>query len=376
MVERQGAVEAMVVDRTFWRGRRVFLTGHTGFKGSWTSLVLSALGAEVYGFALAPENEADLFQVAQIEGHVHHHLADIRDLSALGAALAAARPQVVIHMAAQSLLPLSYAEPVTTFSTNVMGTMNLLEAIRHVPGIEAAVMVTSDKCYTNNAWVWGYRETDRLGGPDPYSSSKACAELVVEAYRRSFFSGEAATKIATARAGNVIGGGDWSRDRLVPDAMRAFLAGATLLIRNARATRPWQHVLDPVQGYLALAQHLVQDGNQFAEAWNFGPSSASEVTVKSVVEALSERWGRGASWRLDDAQHPHEETYLKLDSSKAARRLGWETGIDIDEALRLTVDWYLAYGQGADMRSVTLAQIDAMLGAQASLEIESGGARQ
>jgi CDP-glucose 4,6-dehydratase len=353
----------MVIDQTFWRGRRVFLTGHTGFKGAWASLLLSRLGADVYGFALAPENEADIFQVAEVGRDVHHCLGDVRDLSAISAALAQARPDVVIHMAAQSLVRLSYAEPVATYATNVMGTVNLLEAVRHTHGVRAVVVVTSDKCYENRGWVWGYRETDRLGGHDPYSNSKACAELVVDAYRRSFFS-HGGCKVATARAGNVIGGGDWAQDRLVPDAMRAFMAGAAVRIRNPRAVRPWQHVLDPVAAYLVLAQSLLLDGNDFGADWNFGPTPTSDVPVGEVVEALVRYWGAQAGWEIDPGEHPHEAAYLKLDCSKAASRLRWSPAIELDEALRLTVAWYRAYQAGAEIRAITLSQIQHFLSKQ------------
>ena len=367
MGQRKGALETMVIEPTFWRGRKVFLTGHTGFKGAWASLMLGRLGADVYGFALAPENEADIFRTAEVGRDVHHGLGDIRDLSAISAALAQARPDIVIHMAAQSLVRLSYAEPVTTYATNVMGTVNLLEAVRHTPGVQAVVVVTSDKCYENRGWTQGYRETDRLGGHDPYSNSKACAELVVDAYRRSFFP-PGGCKVATARAGNVIGGGDWAKDRLVPDAMRAFMAGTPVRIRNPGAVRPWQHVLDPVAAYLVLAQGLLLDGNDFGAEWNFGPSATSDVPVGKVIEALVEHWGAKAGWEIDPGEHPHEAAYLKLDCSKAASRLGWRPAIGLDDALRLTVEWYRAYQAGAEMRGITLSQIQQFLSKQEALQ--------
>jgi CDP-glucose 4,6-dehydratase len=346
-----------VIDRNFWAGRRVFLTGHTGFKGAWTSMILSCLGAKVYGFALPPEHDECLFQVAGIERDVNHCIGDIRDLSGLSAALETAKPSVVLHMAAQSLVRPSYAEPVATYATNVMGTVHLLEAVRQVPEVQAVLVVTSDKCYENKGWVWGYRESDRLGGHDPYSNSKACAELVVDSYRRSFFGTEGAPKIATARAGNVIGGGDWSRDRLVPDAIRAFIAGETIRLRNPKAVRPWQHVVDPVAAYLTLLEKMVVDGDQYAGEWNFGPIAASDVPVETVVERLIHYWGPGPRWEIDAGVHPHEAAYLKLDCSKATTRLKWHPLIDMDGAIRLTAEWYRSFAAGADMRSLTLAQV-------------------
>lgn len=346
----------------FWGGRRVLLTGHTGFKGAWTSLLLRHLGAEVYGLALEPTDDKNLFVTAHVENDVYHQLADVRDLNAVRETVARARPEVVIHMAAQSLVRTSYAQPVETYATNVMGAVNLLEAIRSEPSVKGVVIVTSDKCYENIGWVWGYRETDRLGGHDPYSNSKACAELVTDAYRRSFYSAQSAIRIGSARAGNVIGGGDWARDRIVPDAMRAFLAGESLSVRNPVSVRPWQHVLDPVIAYLILAQRLVEDGQAFAEAWNFGPAAESEVTVEHIVEELVSVWGGSARWERQGVNHLHEAVTLKLDCSKALARLDWRPLLGLSEALRLTVEWYRAFGAGANMRAVTLAQIEQVVG--------------
>jgi CDP-glucose 4,6-dehydratase len=359
VAERQGALEAMVTDRAFWRGRRVFLTGHTGFKGAWMSLLLGHMGADVHGYALAPE-EPSVFETCGVAAGMHHQIGDVRDASALQRALAAAKPDIVIHMAAQSLVRRSYADPVETFAVNVMGTVNVLEAIRHVAEARAAVIVTSDKCYENYSTEQGYREIDALGGHDPYSSSKGCAEIVTAAYRRSFFSAGPCA-IASARAGNVIGGGDWATDRLVPDAMRAFAAGQPLRIRNPDAVRPWQHVLDPILAYLLLAQRLVERGNTFAEGWNFGPDAASELPVAAVVERLTALWGDSARWERDAAVHPHEAALLTLDCTKAKRRLGWRPLIAIDDALSLAVSWYRARQEGRDMRSVTLRQIEELL---------------
>jgi CDP-glucose 4,6-dehydratase len=352
----------MVIDPSFWRGRRVFLTGHTGFKGAWMSLLLSQLGAKVYGYALAPEDSAGLFDAANVAHDINHKIGDIRDPAATCAALNAAEPEIVIHMAAQALVRQSYEQPVETYATNVMGTVHVLEAARQNPAVRAVVVVTSDKCYENRGWVWGYRETDRFGGHDPYSNSKACTELVTDAYRRSYFGKTDSARIATARAGNVIGGGDWARDRLVPDAMRAFLRGQTLKIRNPRAIRPWQHVLDPVAGYLVLAQRLMNahDGQAFAEGWNFGPRAGSAVAVSEVIEKLAQRWD-AAHWIVDDGDHPHEAAVLWLDCTKAAARLGWTPGVDLETALEMTAEWYRAESNGANMRQVTLAQIDRFL---------------
>lgn len=351
-------MEGLVIDPTFWKGRKVFLTGHTGFKGSWMSLFLSLLEAEVYGFALAPEQDDGLFVAANLADVTHHETGNICDLAAITKSLQRAQPQVVIHMAAQSLVRLSYDEPVSTYTTNVIGTVNLLEAVRRTPGVEAVIIVTSDKCYENNAWVWGYRELDRLGGYDPYSNSKACAELVTDGYRRSFFSGKSDTRIATVRAGNVIGGGDWARDRLVPDAIRAFRSGRPLSIRNPKAIRPWQHVLDPVIGYLHLAERLsTYNDDNLADAWNFGPDVSDDVSVENIANKLVNLWGGKASWITDPAEHPHEARSLKLDCSKAIANLGWRPVIDLNEALKLVVDWYKAQENRQDIREVTTLQI-------------------
>ncbi len=363
MGERPGEMENLVIDPKFWAGRRVLLTGHTGFKGAWMVLLLRHLGAHVTGFALPPLDPKDLFAVADGKGAVDTHiLADIRIADPIAQAIGAASPEIVIHMAAQSLVRPSYEDPIGTYATNVMGTVHVLDAARHTPGVRAIVVVTSDKSYENVNWVWGYRENDRLGGHDPYSNSKACTELVTDAYRSSFFGPTASCQVASARAGNVIGGGDWARDRLVPDAMRAFMANAPLRIRNPAAVRPWQHVLDPVVAYLLLAQRLAEHGRPFAESWKLGPSAASEVPVSRIVETLVARWGDGARWEQDAGEHPHEAAYLKLDCAKAAARLGWRPLIDLDDALELTVEWYRGLAAGADMRALTLAQMRRVLG--------------
>lgn len=350
-----------MIDAEFWRGRRVLLTGHTGFKGSWASLLLNALGAEVFGLARSPEHADDLFNVAEIEGDVAHAIGDVRHVEDVWAAVANAQPHIVIHMAAQALVRRSYQEPIETYATNVMGTVHVLDALRRSPGVEAVVIVTSDKCYENTGSLAGCREDDRMGGHDPYSNSKGCAELVVDAYRRSYFAGPNFPHVASGRAGNVIGGGDWSQDRLVPDAIRAFRAGALLRIRNPHAIRPWQHVLDPIIGYLVLAQRLARGGMPFAGGWNFGPTAASEVPVEEVVNKLIGFWGGAASWERDSGEHPHEAAYLKLDCTKAATQLGWRPRIGLDDALRLTVQWYRAFDERQNMRSVSIKQIEEVL---------------
>ena len=351
-----------MIEPNFWRGRRVFLTGHTGLKGAWASLLLAALGAKVNGFALPPNDAAGVFQAVGVERDVDHRIGDIRDLPSLSAAMADAQPEIVIHMAAQSLVKLSYDQPVETYATNVIGTAHVLETVRHMPAIRAVVVVTSDKCYENIADARAYRETDRLGGNDPYSSSKACAEIVTAAYRKSFFSTAGTAAVASARAGNVIGGGDWARDRLVPDAMRAFIAGEKVNIRNPQAIRPWQYVLDPVIGYLVLAQHLAAAGRDFANEWNFGPDAASEVSVAALMDNLVRAWGGDdAGWQHDEGQHPPESAILKLDSEKARTLLGWRPLFDLNRAIALTADWYRALSAGADIRTITCGQIGAVV---------------
>jgi CDP-glucose 4,6-dehydratase len=342
----------------FWKGKRVFLTGHTGFKGSWLCLWLHRMGAHVTGYALAPPSDPSLFELARIPGIVESRLGDVRDLSGLEEAIQAARPEVVFHMAAQSLVRYSYREPVETFGTNVLGTVHVLDAVRRVPGVRAVVIVTSDKCYFNEEWVWGYREDDRLGGIDPYSGSKGAAELVVTAYRNSFFQGPDGPAIASARAGNVIGGGDWAEDRLVPDILRSLLRGESTLIRHPEATRPWQFVLEPLNGYLTLAEALYRHGSAYAGAWNFGPSEQNEWTVGSIIERLYQLWGAGFEWTRDTQPGPPESTFLKLDASKARARLHWQPRLDLDTTLEWIVDWTRRYQAGDDVRETSLAQIE------------------
>jgi CDP-glucose 4,6-dehydratase len=354
-------MEDLVTDPAFWRGKKVFLTGHTGFKGAWASLLLRRLGASVYGYALPPNHQSSLFAAAHIAEDIRQRFADIRDLTTLRAALSEAEPEIVIHMAAQALVRPSYAEPVDTFATNVMGTVHVLEAARHLASVKTILIVTSDKCYENNGGQAPFREGDRLGGNDPYSNSKACAELVTHSYRQSFFAKPGSARIATARAGNVFGGGDWAPDRLVPDAMQAFLDGEALRIRNPNSVRPWQHALDPVLGYLTLVERLVND-ESFIGAWNFGPDAASEVPVRTVVDHLIDLWGDGAGWVADEGPHPHEAAYLRLDCDKAHTQLGWTPRLDLAQGLRLTVDWYKALQHGHDLRQLSLDQLDQVMG--------------
>lgn len=347
----------MVMNPSFWQGKRIFLTGHTGFKGSWLSLWLQSLGAEVHGLALAPPTTPNLFTVAQVaKGMASHTLGDIRDLATVQKAMLAAQPDIVIHMAAQPLVRLSYAEPVETYATNVMGTVHVLEAARQAASVKSIVVITTDKCYDNKEWVWGYREDEPMGGHDPYSNSKGCAELVTSAYRNSFLQ-DAGIAVASARAGNVIGGGDWAADRLVPDILRAFEQNLPVVIRNPHATRPWQHVLEPLSGYLSLAEHLYVHGQIFAEGWNFGPKDDDARPVQWIVEHMVNQWGRGASWQQDGGVHLHEANYLKLDISKAKTRLGWQPRWPLATALEHISSWHHAWLAHEDMHQLCLRQI-------------------
>ena len=347
----------------FWQGKRVLLTGHTGFKGSWLSLWLQSMGAQVTGYALAPSTNPSLFQIAEVAHGMSSIIGDIRDLAKLQAAFTKHQPQIVIHMAAQPLVRFSYQNPVETYSTNVMGTVHLLEAVRNTPGVKAVVNITTDKCYENREWVWGYRENEPMGGFDPYSNSKGCAELVSAAYRSSFFNADTyawhGVATATARAGNVIGGGDWAQDRLIPDILAAFENGRNAYIRNPRAIRPWQHVMEPLSGYLLLAEQLFEHGPSFGEGWNFGPNDEDAKPVGWIVDQMAALWGMGAQWRLDTGEHPHEAHYLKLDISKARSRLNWHPKLRLKDALALIIDWSKKRQAGANMRQLTLAQLQA-----------------
>lgn len=362
MGRRKGAVENMV-SPSFWANRVVLLTGHTGFKGSWLSLWLQAMGARVIGYALAAPTDPSLFDAANVAEGMVSIESDIRDFAALSAVFEEYQPEIVIHLAAQSLVRYSYANPIETYSTNVMGTVHLLEAARLTSSVRAIVNITSDKCYENREWVWGYRENEPMGGYDPYSNSKGCAELVASAYRSSYFNPGNFTDhrvaLASARAGNVIGGGDWAEDRLIPDIMRAITQGKPVNIRNPHAIRPWQHVLEPLSGYLLLAQKLYQEGAAYAEGWNFGPNDEDAKPVQWIVDSLTKSWGEDASWVLDQGDHPHEAHYLKLDCSKAKARLDWRPKWRLEDALAAIIDWHRAYRDGKDMHELTLRQIRA-----------------
>ncbi|MFA6222191.1 MAG: CDP-glucose 4,6-dehydratase [Desulfomonilaceae bacterium] len=350
---------------SFWHNKKVLITGHTGFKGSWISLWLQSLGADVTGYALAPPTDPSLFDIANIEDHICSIIGDIRDLPKLQSVIAEKKPEIVIHMAAQAIVRRSYHDPVETFSSNVMGTVNVLEAIRLTDSIKVALIVTSDKCYENREWLWPYRENEPLGGHDPYSSSKACAEIVTAAYRKSFFSAtnknDRQILLATARAGNVIGGGDWAADRLVPDIIRAFHKAEPVIIRNPAAMRPWQHVLDPLNGYLTLIEKLWEGNAEFADAWNFGPDYYDAKSVSWIANKMVDLWGNGASWKTDDSVQPHEAHSLTLDSTKARTLLKWTPKYGVAEALTKTVEWYKTFYDGSDgrtLKKMTLDQIE------------------
>ncbi|WP_420240117.1 CDP-glucose 4,6-dehydratase (plasmid) [Telmatobacter bradus] len=344
-----------------WKNKRVLLTGHTGFKGSWLSLWLQKMGAEVCGLALEPPTAVNLYMDAQVEKNMRSVLGDIRDADLVSRTVQDFRPEVVFHLAAQPLVRASYDDPLGTYATNVMGTAHVLNAVRKTGKPCAIVVITTDKCYENREWEWAYRETDRLGGYDPYSNSKACAELVVSAYRNSFFHPAEYQKhgiaLASVRAGNVIGGGDWADNRLIPDIIRAYEEGRSVRIRNPHAIRPWQHVLEPLRGYIAVAEHLLEFGSAYGEAWNFGPEQSDAQPVEWIVRELAELWGNGAKWELEGGIQPHEAQNLKLDYSKALYRMGWKPALSLKDALKMTADWYWAKGKGQEMHSFTIAQI-------------------
>ncbi len=347
----------------FWRGKRVFITGHTGFKGAWLSLWMQSAGAVVRGYSLEPPTQPNLFEGALVANGMESVTGDIREFSSLHGSLAAFAPEVVIHMAAQSLVRRSYAEPLETYSTNVMGTANMLEAVRQAKGVRAVLIVTSDKCYRNESAHARFNEDASLGGFDPYSSSKGAAELVTAAYRSSFFSPEKyaqrGTSVASARAGNVIGGGDWAVDRLLPDLIRGFSRGESVVLRNPDAIRPWQHVLEPLSGYLLLLENMFDKGVEFAQAWNFGPEKADERPVAWVADQAAKEWGGGASWKLDSTPQPHEAPTLRLDCAKAHKHLGWTPRLSLQDALRWTVQWHKSVIAGREAREVCDEQIRA-----------------
>lgn len=345
------------VTPAFWQGKKVFVTGHTGFKGSWLSLWLQSMGARIKGFSLPPPTEPSLFEQARVAEGMESDIGDIRDLAAITASMTEFNPDILIHMAAQPLVRLSYREPVETYATNVMGTVHVLEAARQCSHLKAIVNVTTDKCYENREWVWGYRENEPMGGHDPYSNSKGCSELVTAAYRNSFFNQADTAALASARAGNVIGGGDWAEDRLIPDILRAFEQQQPVIVRNPLATRPWQHVLEPLSGYLILAEQLYIQGKGCAEGWNFGPRDEDVQTVEWILNRMVQQWGKGASWQLDSDPQPHEAQLLKLDISKAKAKLKWQPRWSLEHTLDTIVDWHQGWLRGDNIQEITLAQI-------------------
>lgn len=350
-----------MLNRSFWKNRRVFVTGHTGFKGGWLSLWLHALGADVTGYALEPPTEPNLFTQARIAELVPTITADVRDYERLKAAIAKSRPEVVLHMAAQSVVKQGYRDPIDTYSSNVMGTVHVFEAVRQLGQPCVIVNVTSDKCYANREWDWGYREDEMMGGRDPYSNSKGCAELVTTAFRESYFPPDAIHRhgvaLGSARAGNAIGGGDWTSDQLIPDLMRAFLGGKACLIRSPLSIRPWQFVLEPLRGYLRLAEQLADNGPRYATGWNFGPVDSDAKPVQWIADRLVRGWGDDAKWVRDTETHPREATYLKLDISRAKAHLDWQPALGLGDALDWIVEWYRGHRDGADLRVLTQQQI-------------------
>lgn len=357
------------MNSNFWNGKKVFVTGHTGFKGSWLSLWLLEMGATVKGYALSPSTKTNLFELSNISNNMKSEIGDIRNFPQLRQSIADFKPEIVFHMAAQALVRLSYEQPIETYSTNVMGTVNLLEAVKQVGGVKALVNITSDKCYENKEWVWGYRENEAMGGHDPYSNSKGCAELVASSYRQSFFNeknySDHGCALASVRAGNVIGGGDWALDRLIPDMLSAFSQGKSVEIRSPNAIRPWQHVLEPLSGYLLIAERLYQSGPKFAEAWNFGPNEEDAKSVKWIVNELADHWGESASWFLTKQNHPHEANYLKLDCSKAKMRLDWQPVWNLSTTLTKIVNWHKAWLNNIDMKEFSINEINEYMKAQA-----------
>jgi len=355
-MENMGRLKGKVYPR-FWKGKKVFITGHTGFKGSWLSLWLQDMGAVVKGYALDPNTTPSLFTKAKVDQYMDSEIGDITNLNHIKESMKSFNPEVVIHMAAQPLVRLSYQEPALTYATNVMGTVNVLEAARKCSNLKAIVSVTTDKCYENKEWAWGYRENEPMGGHDPYSSSKGCAELVTAAYRKSFFNDASSAFLASARAGNVIGGGDWSADRLIPDILRAFEKKEPVIVRNPLSTRPWQHVLEPISGYLVLAQHLFEEGSNVAEGWNFGPKDEDCKPVSWILDRMVTNWGNGASWELDKNNNPHEAGYLKLDCSKAAMRLNWYPKWNLEYTLESIINWHQNYMSQNNIQEQCLLEI-------------------
>lgn len=349
-----------MVDQNFWKNKKVFITGHTGFKGSWLSLWLQEMGANIYGYSLPPITNFNLFNLAKIENYMTSTLQDIGDFSTLSKAISSQEPEIVFHLASQPLVRASYENPLETYKTNVMGTVNLFEAIRKQKSIKSIIVITSDKCYKNNEWIWGYRENDPLGGRDPYSNSKACVELICESYRTSFFSNNK-IGLATARAGNVIGGGDWSEDRLIPDILKTFDKKNKLYIRNPNATRPWQHVIEAISGYLILAQKLWQNSDEFSSAWNFGPPASATKSVEWIIKNLLSHYETKIEYELETKHQPHESQLLALDSTKANNLLGWNSKWSLEKTLEEIAKWHKSWLSGDDMREQSLKQINSYL---------------
>ena len=355
----------MGLTTSFWKNKRVLVTGHTGFKGTWLSFWLIRLGANVKGISLPPETDPNMFDLVINKGDMDSAFGDIRDLDYLKKAIADFKPEIIIHMAAQAIVRESYENPIETFNTNVMGTANVLESARYADTLGAVLCITSDKCYENREWHWKYREIDPVGGHDPYSASKGCAELVASSYRNSFFPKDNYSNhgvgIATARAGNVIGGGDWSRDRLIPDCVRAFSKNEDVLIRNPKAVRPWQFILDLLYGYMILTEQLFKDGETFSGSWNFGPVEDNEKPVGFILDEMKNLWGEDASWKLDEGSNPHEASYLKLDSSKARRELGWAPALHLQQSLAYVTEWYKSFYAGENTAEVTEQQLSSYM---------------
>lgn len=348
------------VNEGFWKNKRVFLTGHTGFKGSWLSIWLTEMGAQVKGYSLKPNTQPNLFDISKVASGIESEFGDIRDFNDLKWSLESFSPEIIIHLAAQPLVRESYEDPLETYETNVMGTANLLQASRNLSNLRSIVIVTTDKCYENKEWEWGYRENEAMGGYDPYSSSKGCAELVTSAFRRSFYQ-STTVAIATARAGNVIGGGDWSKDRLIPDILRSYNEGKQVVIRNPKAIRPWQHVIEPLSGYLILAEELYNKGQVFAEPFNFGPRDEDCQSVESILNNINENWRDCPGWKLDEEANPHEARFLKLDISKAKDRLNWTPKWNLETSIKLIIDWNNAFNRQDDMRKYCINQIKSYL---------------
>jgi CDP-glucose 4,6-dehydratase len=350
-------MEDLEMNKNFWKGKRVLITGHTGFKGSWLSLWLQTLGAKLSGLSLENHSSPNMFDLCNIGASMDNFMGDIKDFDFVYGSVSKIRPEIVIHMAAQSLVRYSYQNPIETYATNIMGTVNLFESLRKIGGVKSIINVTSDKCYENKEWLWGYRENERLGGYDPYSNSKACSELVTSAYRLSFYQ-DLGIGLASARAGNVIGGGDWSTNRLIPDVIKSFIENKSVVIRSPNAIRPWQHVLEPLSGYLTLAEALWKDRVSYEQAWNFGPKVEDCKPVSWIVDNLSKLWGVDAKWSIDIESHHHEAKYLKLDATKARELLSWNQKWDIQEGLEKSFSWYKAWLSGHDLNYFTLQQIN------------------